>query len=143
MLPRGVTHEHAVTSSGWRIVVLLGCSYVVMTLLVALLPSRSTEMGRASPAVAAGAEVWRSENCIACHSIYGLGGHIGPDLTNTVSRLGAEAVTRKIYAGGGAMPPFPLPQEAAANLVAWLSYIDASGVYPLPRHFSPGYGDTR
>ncbi len=143
MSPRGVTHEHAVTSSGWRIVVLLGCSYVVMTLLVALLPSRSTEMGRASPAVTAGAEAWRSENCIACHSIYGLGGHIGPDLTNTVSRLGAEGVAAKVYAGGGAMPPFPLPQEAAANLVAWLSYIDASGVYPLPRHFSPGYGDTR
>ncbi len=143
MLPRGVTHEHAVTSNGWRIVVLLGCSYVVMTLLVALLPSRSTDIGPARPAVAAGAEVWRSENCLACHSIYGLGGHIGPDLTNTISRLGAAGVTAKVAAGGARMPPFPLPQEAVANLIAWLSYIDATGVYPLPRHFSPGYGDTR
>lgn len=143
MSPRGVTHEHAVTSSGWRIVVLLGCSYVVMTLLVALLPSRSTQMSRPSPAVATGVEAWRSENCIACHSIYGLGGHIGPDLTNTISRLGAEGVAAKIYAGGGAMPPFALLEEATANLVAWLSYIDETGVYPLPRHFSPGYGDIR
>jgi len=135
--------DHPATSSGWRIVVLLGCGYVVMTLLVALLPSRSTEMGRASPAVAAGAEVWRSENCIACHAIYGLGGHIGADLTNTISRLGADGVAAKISAGGGAMPPFALPEETVANLIAWLAYIDATGVYPLPRHFSPGYGDIR
>ncbi len=76
MSPRGDTHEHAAASSGWRTVALLGCGYVAMTVLVALLPSGSTEMGRASPAVAAGAGVWRSANCIACHSIYGLGGPI-------------------------------------------------------------------
>ncbi len=143
MRSRGAAHDHAATSSGWRIVVLLGCGYVVMTLLVALLPSRSTDMGRASPAVAAGAEVWRSENCIACHAIYGLGGHIGPDLTNTVSRLSPDGVAAKVAGGGARMPPFALADEAAANLIAWLSYIDATGVYPLPRHFSPGYGDTR
>jgi mono/diheme cytochrome c family protein len=134
---------HAATSSGWRTVALLGCGYVAMTLLVALLPSRSTEMGPASPAVTAGAEVWREANCIGCHAIYGLGGHIGPDLTNSVSRLGAEGVTGTVYAGGARMPRFSFSDDAAANLVAWLSYIDETGVYPLPRHFSPGYGDIR
>ena len=143
MSPRGVTREHAAASSGWRIVALLACGYVAMTLLVVLLPSGSTQMGRASPAVAAGAETWRSENCIACHAIYGLGGHIGPDLTNTVSRLGADGVAAMVAAGVGAMPAFALTQEAVAELIAWLSYIDGTGVYPLPRHFSPGYGDTR
>jgi nitric oxide reductase subunit C len=143
MRSRDAAHDHAATPSAWRIVVLLGCGYVAMTLLVALLPSRSTEMGRASPAVAAGAEVWRSENCIACHAIYGLGGHLGPDLTNTIARLGAAGAAAKVAAGGGRMPRFALTQEAAANLIAWLAYIDATGVYPLPRHFSPGYGDTR
>ncbi len=148
MPPAGDTREHAArdhaaTSSGWRTVALLSCGYVAITLLVALLPSRSTEIGSAPPAVAAGAAVWRSENCLACHAIYGLGGHIGPDLTNAISRLGAEGVTAKINAGGNRMPRFAFSPEAAANLIAWLSYIDASGVYPLPRHFSPGYGDTR
>ncbi len=143
MPPRDTAHGHAATPRVWRIVVLLGCGYVAMTLLVALLPSRSTEMGPASPAVTAGAEVWRSENCIACHAIYGLGGHIGPDLTNTVARLGAQGVAAKVAAGGGAMPAIALPEQAAANLIAWLSYIDATGVYPLPRHFSPGYGEIR
>ncbi|MFQ5564781.1 MAG: c-type cytochrome [Paracoccaceae bacterium] len=135
--------KDAATSSVWQNVVLLGCGYVAMALLVALLPSRSTDMGRAGPAVAAGAEVWRSENCIACHAIYGLGGHIGPDLTNTVSRLGPDGVATKVAGGGRAMPAIVLDEEAAASLIAWLSYIDATGVYPLPRHFAPGYGDTR
>jgi mono/diheme cytochrome c family protein len=143
MSPRGVTREHAAASSGWRIVALLACGYVAMTLLVALMPSRSTDMGRASPAVAAGAGTWRTENCIACHAIYGLGGHIGPDLTNTVSRLGAEGVAAKVLAGGGTMPPFALSDDEVAELIAWLSYIGETGVYPLPRHFSPGYGDIR
>ena len=143
MPSRDAAHDHAATPSAWRIVVWLGCGYVAMTLLVALLPSRSTGIGPASPAVAAGAKVWRSENCLACHAIYGLGGHLGPDLTNTVSRLGADGVAAKVAAGGARMPPFALGQEAAANLVAWLAYIDVTGVYPLPRHFSPGYGDTR
>lgn len=143
MRSRDATRDHAATYSAWRTVALLGCGYVAMTLLVALLPSRSTDTGAASPAVAAGAEVWRSENCLACHSIYGLGGHLGPDLTNTISRLGADGVAAKVSAGGGRMPRFVLGQEAAANLIAWLSHIDATGVYPLPRHFSPGYGDTR
>ena len=143
MRSRDAAQDHAAPSSAWHIVVLLGCGYVVMTLLVALLPSRSTPMGPAGPAVAAGADVWRSENCIACHAIYGLGGHIGPDLTNTVSRLGAEGAAAKITAGGGAMPAFALPDQVSANLIAWLTYIDETGTYPLPDHFSPGYGDVK
>jgi nitric oxide reductase subunit C len=134
---------HAATSGAWCTVTLLGCGYVAVTLLVALLPSRSTVMGPASPAVTAGAEVWRAANCIGCHAIYGLGGHIGPDLTNSISRLGADGVTGMVYAGGARMPRFDFSDDAAANLVAWLTYIDETGVYPLPRHFSPGYGDIR
>jgi nitric oxide reductase subunit C len=135
--------EPAATSSGWPTVALLGCGFVAMTLLVALLPSRSTAISGASPAVAAGAVVWRSANCIGCHAIYGLGGHIGPDLTNSISRLGADGVTKMVYAGGARMPHFDFSDDAAANLIAWLSYIDETGVYPLPRHFSPGYGDIK
>jgi nitric oxide reductase subunit C len=139
----GAMREHAAASSGWLTVALLGCGYVAMALLVVLLPSRSTEMGPASPAVTAGAGVWRAANCIGCHSIYGLGGHIGPDLTNAISRLGAEGVTGALYAGGAKMPRFRFSDDAAANLVAWLSYIDETGIYPLPRHFAPGYGDIK
>jgi nitric oxide reductase subunit C len=135
--------EHSASSSGWRTVLLLGCGYLAMTLLVAILPSRSTALGPASPAVAAGADVWRAANCIGCHAIYGLGGHIGPDLTNAISRLGAEGVTGALDAGGTRMPRFAFSPKAAANLVAWLSYIDQTGVYPLPQHFAPGYGDIR
>jgi len=141
MPPRGAASIHAATLSNWRIIVLLGCGYIIMVLLVTLLPSRSAKIESTSPTVAAGAEVWRSANCTACHSIYGLGGHIGSDLTNAISRLGKDGVTGMIYAGGPRMPRFEFSQEETANLVAWLSYIDETGGYPLPRHFTPGYGD--
>ena len=120
--------EHAATSSGWRTVALLGCGYVAMTLLVALLPSRSTGMGPASPAVTAGAEVWRAANCIGCPSIYGLGGHICPDLPHSISRLGAGGVVGALYAGDGKIPRVGFADAAGATLVAWESLGD-------PRYF--------
>lgn len=126
-----------------RTVAALSCGFVATALLVALLPSNSTHSSGGGSAVAAGAGVWRAAQCIACHSVYGLGGHIGPDLTNAISRLGADGVAAKVAGGGRIMPAFAFSPEQTANLVAWLSYVDETGVYPLPRHFTPGFGDLR
>ncbi len=133
----------AVTTKAWFVIPVLGCGYVMMTFLVATLPSGSTAITPAAPELAEGVEIWRSAGCIACHSIYGLGGHVGPDLTNAVSRLNEEAVAAKILAGSDKMPRFVLSDDTTAKLVAWLSYIDHTGVYPLPGRLSPGYGDLR
>lgn len=38
-----------------------------------------------SPKAIAGQELWQSNNCWSCHQIYGLGGYLGPDLTNIYS----------------------------------------------------------
>jgi len=32
-----------------------------------------------------GQELWQEHNCTACHQFYGLGGYLGPDLTNVFS----------------------------------------------------------
>ena len=34
-----------------------------------------------------GQQLYQESNCTACHQIYGLGGYMGPDLTNVVSML--------------------------------------------------------
>jgi nitric oxide reductase subunit C len=142
MLRSGADRAPAMVS-GLAAILLLGFGYLAMTLLVALSPSRSTAVSTADPTVAAGAEVWRASGCISCHSIYGLGGHIGPDLTGAVSRLGADGVAARVAMGGDRMPSFTLPDEEMTRLLAWLAYLDKTGRYPLPAHFSPGYGDIR
>jgi nitric oxide reductase subunit C len=32
-----------------------------------------------------GQQLWQANNCWSCHQIYGLGGYLGPDLTNSYS----------------------------------------------------------
>ena len=39
----------------------------------------------------AGMNMWQNKNCQSCHQLYGLGGYMGPDLTNTASEKGKGA----------------------------------------------------
>ncbi len=32
-----------------------------------------------------GEDIWLKNNCNSCHQLYGLGGYLGPDLTNVYS----------------------------------------------------------
>ncbi|MCB0344050.1 MAG: cytochrome c [Bdellovibrionales bacterium] len=76
--------------------------------------------------------VFQQHNCVACHQIYGLGGHLGPDLTNVVSnpRKG-EAYARAIIRGGASpMPKFNLTDTELDDLIAFLKQADSSGESP-------------
>ena len=67
-----------------------------------------------------GQQLFQESNCIACHQFYGLGGYMGPDLTNVISNRG-EAYSRAfISAGTASMPNFGLNQEEVTALVAFL-----------------------
>ena len=35
-----------------------------------------------------GENIWLQKNCNSCHQLYGLGGYLGPDLTNIFSASG-------------------------------------------------------
>lgn len=77
-----------------------------------------------------GAEVFQQYNCVACHQFYGLGGYMGPDLTNAISNRG-EAVARAfIMAGTATMPNLGLAPEEVDAVVAYLSFVDKTGTYP-------------
>ncbi|MFQ5564356.1 MAG: c-type cytochrome [Parvularculaceae bacterium] len=91
--------------------------------------------------VLAGQQVWQDSKCISCHAIYGLGGHMGPDLTNAVTRAGDETIIAVLRYGMGAMPPQELADGEAEELVAYLRYVDSTGVYPT-RSF-PGFAFGR
>ncbi|HLF46836.1 MAG TPA: cytochrome c [Chitinophagaceae bacterium] len=74
-----------------------------------------------------GKSVWQQYNCNACHQVYGLGGFLGPDLTNTFSRRGPDYISAFVQSGTGAMPGFQLNRQEMNALLAYLQNIDASG----------------
>lgn len=81
-----------------------------------------------------GQQVFQDYNCIACHQFYGLGGYMGPDLTNVMSNRG-EAYTRAFIAAGTAtMPNFNLTDDQIAGLLAYLEFVDRTGTYPAENY---------
>lgn len=89
----------------------------------------------------AGKLVWQQYNCNACHQIYGLGGYLGPDLTNVFSKRGQEYIKTFLTAGTGAMPIFHLSESETNSLLSFLKDIDASGKSD-PRTFTLNYDGT-
>jgi nitric oxide reductase subunit C len=74
-----------------------------------------------------GKMIWQQYNCTACHQVYGLGGYLGPDLTNVYSKKGPEYIRAFLITGTPVMPRFNLSDTAMASIIAYLKEIDASG----------------
>lgn len=76
--------------------------------------------------------LFQEKNCIACHQFYGLGGYMGPDLTNVISGPGKGADYAKSFIENGTskMPNFGLSASEIDDLVRFLEFVDSSGVYP-------------
>ena len=77
-----------------------------------------------------GQQVFQDKNCIACHQFYGLGGYMGPDLTNVISKRGEPIARALIMNGSVRMPNFNLSPEETDALVAYLGFVDQTGTYP-------------
>ena len=80
-------------------------------------------VSRLSPTAAQGAQTFEERGCINCHTIAGVGGERGPDLTHVGGRLSGDELTWRILNGGRNMPAYGTtltPQDTAA-LVEFLS----------------------
>lgn len=75
----------------------------------------------------AGKEIWQQHNCNACHQVYGLGGYLGPDLTNVYSSRGEAYIKAFLSSGTTTMPDFHLTAPEINALLAYLRNTDASG----------------
>ena len=75
-----------------------------------------------------GKKLWQEKNCTACHQIYGLGGYLGPDLTNTYSEKGTEYIKAFLKSGTQTMPNFHFTENQIEDLTQYLKSIDESGI---------------
>ena len=88
--------------------------------------------------------VFHKYNCTSCHQIYGLGGYMGPDLTNVMSskdkgRSYAEAFIRS---GTAKMPKFDMAESELNYLLDYLEYIGQAANYPVNDFETTWYGDV-
>ncbi len=93
-----------------------------------------TGEGKPDSKVVAGWQTWQEKNCQSCHQFYGLGGYLGPDLTNVASDpLKNENYLRTFIKNGtGKMPNFNLSDTEVSNLVTFLTWVDKSGRSRVP-----------
>ena len=72
--------------------------------------------------------LFQEYNCIACHQLYGLGGYLGPDLTNAYSDIyrGELYIKAFLQNGGRRMPNFKLTQEQTEAITSYLKYVDST-----------------
>ena len=103
------------------------------------------DAGRMEPATAqvrAGMDTWQQQNCASCHQLYGLGGYMGPDLTNEYQRAGEERMRAFMRYGSGRMPALELNDAEIDDLIAFLAWVDRTGssqVSPENVHWSGTY----
>lgn len=77
--------------------------------------------------VVLGKRLWQKYNCGSCHQFYGLGGHLGPDLTNVSGRRSNAYIEVFLKNGTPVMPDFKLSEEEITAFLAFFEEIDKTG----------------
>ncbi|MFQ6005402.1 MAG: c-type cytochrome [Woeseia sp.] len=120
-----------------------------MTLCLAFVPysayvyTRGTEALHVAPMTSQaryGQQLFQEYNCIACHQFYGLGGYMGPDLTNVISNKGPAYARAFLTSGTRSMPNFKLSESEKDAMVAYLGFVDSTGRYPAEKSRVNWYG---
>ncbi len=121
------------------IAVLLSCSFLFYSFSIySFLPIKDNTVTAEADK---GKMVWQQYNCNACHQVYGLGGYLGPDLTNTYSLRGPVYIKAFLASGTTVMPNFHLNEKEMIALLAYFKNIDASGSAD-PKSFTIKYDGT-
>lgn len=125
----------------WSLIILFaGYSVIIYT--------KGTDYSQGAEAYTASAQrgklVFQNYNCISCHQIYGLGGYMGPDLTNimTSERKGRPYASALISVGTARMPKFDVSDDELVNLLDYLEYVGQAAHYPVTEFEITWYGDV-
>ena len=121
--------------------------YFVYTYFVYTQKSVSKDANKTiSPLAHKGKKVFQKYNCISCHQLYGLGGYLGPDLTNVISAKEPHYVRSiiknpaKLLGETTKMPNLNVTDDEIDHLVEFLYSADSSGIFPLKEFGTTWYG---
>lgn len=89
-------------------------------------------IGSYTPRQLQGATVFQYKSCRNCHSLDGIGGQRGPDLTAVATRLAHDELIRQVIQGGGNMPAYgdELQPAEVEVLVSFLETLRPKGEKP-------------
>jgi nitric oxide reductase subunit C len=110
-----------------RMIAILVAAFLVQTGLV-YFDSTGRRTPPLSDLAARGQEIWHNKNCQSCHQIYGFGGFLGPDLTNSAESLTNARLEQILTLGSGLMPAFHLDTDDRTALHQFLVELDKTGV---------------
>jgi len=91
----------------------------------------------------AGRQVWLDNGCASCHSLIGLGGHVGPDLTDYGRPELASTVRSTVRLGRATMPRFELSDRQLDELLAYLDVVSRTARYPPRSLAESAFGETQ
>ncbi|QQS72708.1 MAG: cytochrome c [Flavobacteriales bacterium] len=135
MVPNGSLEPSGVGVRQRRTVyfILIGLFVLQSGLIYTVSTEASSPAAELNASARRGEALYREFNCTACHQFYGLGGHMGPDLTNVAiaQGKGPEYARAFILHGSGRMPMLGVSKEQADDLVAFLEAVAATGTYPI------------
>lgn len=120
-------------STSVKLIVLLSLIVILVIYNSLIYSSHSyTPSVALSPKAITGQELWQSNKCWSCHQIYGLGGYLGPDLTNIYSQpnKGPVYINTLLNSGVESMPNFDFSEAEKEAIIEYLKAIDQSGIYP-------------
>ena len=115
-------------------------SYIFYSAYVYTMGTEASHIDPISDEARHGQDLFQQHNCIACHQFYGLGGYMGPDLTNVTSKYSPAYARAFLVTGTPRMPNFNLAADEVDALVAYLDFVDTTGTYPPQNYEVTWYG---
>ena len=114
-----------------KVFIILFSFFFLFSLWIYAIPlfSNYQKPAKESKSIANGRLVWQKYNCHTCHQLYGLGGYLGPDLTNVYSRRqqNEDYLKAIIHSGVRQMPSFKMSEAEMTSLLAFLKNLDGTG----------------
>lgn len=113
-----------------HIFILLTVAYLVYSFVLYTSSSKRSKIQSYKNELAIrGRLIFQKYNCQDCHQLYGLGGYLGPDLTNVYKKYNGNEISLKALFKGGMqqMPLFDLTQQEEKELIEFFKMTNASG----------------